>query len=61
MKIAIIGATSFVGSQLLKEALGRGHQVTVIVRDAAKIKSTHPNLFVQQGDVSRQEELSYWY
>ena len=33
MKIALIGATGFVGSALLQEALGRGHEVTAIVRD----------------------------
>ncbi|RYE73190.1 MAG: NAD-dependent epimerase/dehydratase family protein, partial [Oxalobacteraceae bacterium] len=28
MKVAIIGATGFVGSALLKEAITRGHEVT---------------------------------
>ena len=32
MKIALIGATGFVGSAILKEALDRGHEVTAIVR-----------------------------
>ena len=32
MKVALIGATGFVGSQILNEALNRGHQVTAIVR-----------------------------
>lgn len=30
MKIALIGATGFVGSAILKEALGRGHEVTAM-------------------------------
>ena len=37
MKIALIGATGYVGAKLLAEALGRGHQVTAIVGDAAKL------------------------
>lgn len=37
MKIAIIGASGKAGSQILKEALERGHEVTAIVRDAAKV------------------------
>lgn len=37
MKIALIGATGFVGSALLAEALDRGHQVTAIVRQPAKL------------------------
>ena len=32
MKIALIGATGQVGSRILAEALGRGHQVTAIAR-----------------------------
>lgn len=40
MKIALIGATGFVGSKLLAESLHRGHAVTAIVRDAAKLPKT---------------------
>lgn len=39
MKIAIIGATGRAGSRILLEALNRKHDVTAIVRDAAKIKN----------------------
>ncbi|MHA6532595.1 NAD(P)-dependent oxidoreductase [Paenibacillus sp. BAC0078] len=37
MKIAVIGASGKAGSEITKEALDRGHEVTVIVRDAAKV------------------------
>lgn len=37
MKIALIGATGFVGSKVLTEALSRGHEVTAISRDTAKL------------------------
>jgi putative NADH-flavin reductase len=36
-KIAIIGATGRAGSQLLEEALRRGHSVTAIARNTAKV------------------------
>ncbi|EJN24060.1 putative NADH-flavin reductase [Pseudomonas sp. GM78] len=36
-KIAIIGATGRAGSQLLEEALRRGHSVTAIARDTSRI------------------------
>ncbi|QNH76025.1 NAD(P)-dependent oxidoreductase [Pseudomonas protegens] len=36
-KIAIIGATGRAGSQLLEEALRRGHSVTAIARNTAKL------------------------
>lgn len=37
MKIALIGATGFIGADLLAEALGRGHAVTAICRDPSKL------------------------
>ncbi|MDR4929516.1 NAD(P)-dependent oxidoreductase [Peribacillus simplex] len=38
MKIGIIGASGKAGSLILKEALTRGHDVTAIVRDQAKVQ-----------------------
>ncbi|OQP42995.1 histidine kinase [Niastella yeongjuensis] len=38
MKVALIGATGFVGTAVLKELLGRGHQVTAIARNIEKIQ-----------------------
>ncbi len=43
MKIAIIGATGFVGSGILTEALNRGHNVTAIVQNPERLPS-HPKL-----------------
>lgn len=37
MKVAIIGATGFVGTKLVNEALKRGFEVTAIARDTSKI------------------------
>jgi putative NADH-flavin reductase len=51
MKIAIIGASGFIGSAILKEALDRGHSVTAIVRHAEKITTTHPQLIIKEADV----------
>ena len=38
MKVALLGATGFVGSALLKEALDRGHIVTAILRHPEKLE-----------------------
>lgn len=38
MRIAIIGATGKMGSLLLEEALNRGHNVTVVVRDGSNLR-----------------------
>lgn len=58
MKIALIGASGFVGSHILKEALDRGHQVTAIVRNPEKITEKHPNLQAKKGDVFNTEEIA---
>ncbi|TWR31664.1 NAD(P)-dependent oxidoreductase [Mucilaginibacter pallidiroseus] len=38
MKIAIIGATGFVGTALVAEAVTRGYEITAIARDSGKIE-----------------------
>ena len=58
MKIALIGATGFVGSAILKEALNRGNRVTAIVRHPAKLTTVNDNLSVVAGDVMDIEKLS---
>lgn len=50
MKIALIGATGFVGSALLAEALERGHEVIALTRDASKLQA-HPQLRPAVADV----------
>ncbi|MEU9121802.1 NAD(P)H-binding protein [Streptomyces sp. NPDC048506] len=49
--IALFGANGTIGSRILSEALRRGHQVTAVVRDPAKITTSHSNLTVATGDV----------
>jgi putative NADH-flavin reductase len=56
-KIVLIGASGFVGSAILKEALDRGHQVKAVVRHPEKITTLHKNLIVKQGDVSIIENV----
>lgn len=49
MNIALIGATGFVGTPVLAELLARGHQVTVLARNPAKV-AAQPNLTVVAAD-----------
>ena len=51
MKIALIGATGFIGSKILSEALSRGHHVTAIARHLDKLPQ-HANLTAKTGDVT---------
>lgn len=57
MHIALYGATGKSGSRILSELLSRGHQVTAIVRDPAKLAS-RPGLTVVEGDVSSAEFIA---
>ena len=57
MKIALIGATGYVGAPLLQEALNRGHQVTALVRDPQKL-GAHPQLTAVQADVHDSAALA---
>lgn len=52
MRVVIFGATGIVGSAITKEALAQGHEVTVLTRDAKKVKETGANLTVVEGDVT---------
>lgn len=50
MKVALIGATGHVGSELLKELVRRGHAVTAIVRNPEKVAPA-TNVIAKKGDV----------
>lgn len=56
--VVLIGASGFVGSAILKEALDRGHHVTAVVRDGGKIQSDNPNLTVVQADATDPDTLA---
>jgi len=56
--IVIIGASGFVGSAILKEALDRGHKVTAVVRHPEKVTAVHKNLVVKRGDVSLSDTVT---
>ncbi len=50
VNIAVFGATGTIGSRIVAEALDRGHPVTAVVRDPAKVTASHPRLTVITGD-----------
>jgi hypothetical protein len=57
MNIVLIGASGFIGSGLRKEALARGHHVTALVTNPAKLEPA-PNLTVAKVDVLDQAALA---
>jgi putative NADH-flavin reductase len=58
MKIALIGASGFVGSAILKETLNRKYQVTAIVREPEKIDGNDSGLQKLKADVMDTGYLS---
>ncbi|MGU3398461.1 NAD(P)-dependent oxidoreductase [Brucellaceae bacterium D45D] len=56
-KIALIGATGFVGTEILKEAHSRGHSVTALVRHPEKAEKAE-NVAAEKADVFDTEALT---
>jgi putative NADH-flavin reductase len=57
MNIALIGASGFIGSALRRELLARGHRVTALASNPAKL-APEANLQVVKTDVLDTEELA---
>ncbi|MEO7047288.1 MAG: NAD(P)-dependent oxidoreductase [Ferruginibacter sp.] len=57
MKVALIGATGFVGNAILKELVERGHSVTAIARDVTKVAAQN-NVTAVKADVTNEDELA---
>lgn len=57
MNLVLIGASGFIGSALLKEALSRGHHVTALVTRPEKL-AAHQRLNAQASDVMDLQKLS---
>lgn len=58
MKVAIFGATGIAGKAVVKEALAKGHQVTVLTRDAKRISVKSDKLTIVEGSVMNRQTVS---
>lgn len=56
-KVAVIGATGFVGKPLVNELTSRGYEVEAIVRDASKVEQ-NGKLTAKSVDVNNVDELA---
>lgn len=56
MKVVLYGASGMIGSRILTELLSRGHQVTAVVRNPAKIAA--PGVRVLKGDVTEAASVA---
>jgi len=58
MKVALYGATGKAGSRILKELASRGHRVTALVRDPAKLPQPNPGVIVKADDLSEPKRIA---
>jgi uncharacterized protein len=58
LKIGVIGGNGMIGRRIVREALDRGHHVTVIVRDPSRVDAAHERLQLRQGDVLDGAQIS---
>jgi len=58
MRIAVFGASGQLGGRVVDAALGRGHQVTAVVRDTARFQRRDDALTVEAADVTDPESVA---
>ncbi|WP_298322203.1 NAD(P)H-binding protein [Haloactinopolyspora sp.] len=58
MRIAIFGGTGQVGSRAMAEALARGHDVTAVVRDQARVPGLPAGVRTWVGDAARTADVA---
>lgn len=58
MKVVIFGATGIAGKAVVKEALAKGHQVTILTRDAKRVSVKDNNLTVVEGSAMNRQTVS---
>lgn len=56
-KVVLIGASGFVGSAILNEALNRDFHVTAVARHPEKINIENEHLIIRKADVSSLDEV----
>lgn len=58
MRILVVGATGGTGREIVQQALERGHHVTALARDPARVRAVHDRLTVARGDVMDAASLA---
>lgn len=59
MKVAIIGATGWIGGHVLREVRGCGHEVTAVVRDPSRAEALGAGVETAIADATDREALTH--
>jgi putative NADH-flavin reductase len=57
MKLLVLGATGGVGLETVKQALGRGHSVTALVRSPDRLGDFRERMTIVQGDLLNKDDI----
>ena len=57
MRVAVFGGTGAIGRHLVEQAVDAGHDVTALVRDAARLPTASARLAVVQGELDDRERV----
>jgi NAD-dependent epimerase/dehydratase len=57
MKIVVFGATGIVGRAVVNEALNKGHEITVLTRNARNVTVQHERLHVAEGNPTDRDAV----
>jgi putative NADH-flavin reductase len=59
MKLVVLGATGGIGKEIVRQSIGRGHDVTAFVRTPEPLKALGTRLSVIQGDLLNSSRLAH--
>ncbi|MFT5580351.1 MAG: putative NADH-flavin reductase [Paraglaciecola psychrophila] len=58
LKVLVLGGTSGIGLEVVKQSVARGHQVTAVARHPERMKFSHASLTTTKGDVMDAEAMA---
>jgi putative NADH-flavin reductase len=58
MKVAVFGGSGCIGRSIVREALGRGHDVTAAARPPSRLVVRHARLAPAIADVTRSDQVA---
>jgi len=58
LRVLVLGGTSGIGLEVVKQSVVRGHQVTAVARHPERMEFSHPNLTTTKGDVMDSDAMA---